>query len=77
MTCVHVHLQDSLKVLRVTYKSRLWDSLIPVDTLLREASSAGITPAMFDPQSRVVSAYTNLLEYLLHSKEQLVTGTAV
>lgn len=69
--------QDSLRVLRETYKSRLWDSLIPVDTLLREASRAGIPPAMFDPQGRAVSAYTNLLEYLLHSREQLVTGITV
>ncbi|MBL3528624.1 MAG: ParA family protein [gamma proteobacterium endosymbiont of Lamellibrachia anaximandri] len=65
---------DSLKVLRETYQEHLWRGLIPVDTLLREASRAGIPPAMFDPGGRGVSAYTDLLEDLQRVVEQPVSA---
>ncbi len=69
--------QDSLRVLREKYKDHLWNSLIPVDTRLRDASRAGIPPAVFDPNGRAVSAYSILLEHLLHGTEQWVSGLAV
>jgi chromosome partitioning protein len=56
---------DSLRVMRESYPGRVWHSLIPVDTLFREASKAGIPPALFAPQSRGVAAYERLLRELL------------
>lgn len=69
--------QDSLRVLRETYREHLWHSLIPVDTHFREASRVGIPPAMFDPQGRGVTAYRHLLQYLQQGDEQPLTGVAV
>ncbi|WP_199399727.1 ParA family protein, partial [endosymbiont of Ridgeia piscesae] len=67
---------DSLKVLRETYKEHLWQSLIPVDTRLREASRVGMPPSMFDPNCRSVAAYTELLQELQREGEPLSrTGT--
>jgi chromosome partitioning protein len=68
---------DSLKVLRETYRDKLWQSLIPVDTRLREASRAGIPPSIYDPNSRSVQAYRNLLEHLQQSGEPLLREVAV
>jgi chromosome partitioning protein len=56
---------DSLQVLKQNYASHLWNGVIPVDTKFREASRAGIPPAMFDPRARGVEAYTRLLEEML------------
>jgi chromosome partitioning protein len=69
--------KDSLKVLRETYREHLWNSLIPVDTRLREASRAGIPPPMFDPQSRGVAAYMRLMNDILHGAETTPTGMAI
>jgi chromosome partitioning protein len=60
---------DSLRVMRESYPGRVWHSLIPVDTLFREASKAGIPPAIFAPQSRGVAAYERLLRDLLDEGE--------
>jgi len=60
---------DTLRVLRERYPERLWHSLIPVDTLLREASKAGIPPAYFVPQGRGAMAYDKLLEDLLQEPQ--------
>jgi chromosome partitioning protein len=60
---------DSLRVMRESYPGRVWHSLIPVDTLFREASKAGIPPALFAPQSRGVAAYERLLRNLLDEGE--------
>lgn len=57
--------QDSLRILRQTYRDNLWPGVIPVDTKFREASRAGLPLPMFAPRSRGVEAYTGLLEYLL------------
>lgn len=59
---------DSLAVLRRNHDSNLWDGAVPIDTRLREASRAGLPPAVFDPRSRAVQAYTELLEQLLSDK---------
>jgi chromosome partitioning protein len=63
---------DSLRVMRESYPGRVWRSLIPVDTLFREASKAGIPPALYAPQSRGVAAYERLLHDLLDEGEEPV-----
>jgi chromosome partitioning protein len=55
---------DSLRFLRENYLQHLWQEVIPVDTKFREASRAGVPPAIFDPRSRGVEAYSKLLETL-------------
>ncbi len=56
---------NTLKVLRAGYEENLWPAFIPVDTRLRDASRAGVTPSQFDPGSRAVLAYKALLKHLL------------
>ncbi len=56
---------DALKVLQAQYGEHLWPAFIPVDTRLRDASRAGLTPSRFDASSRGVLAYRVLLKYLL------------
>jgi len=56
---------DSLQTLKQNYYQHLWQDVIPVDTKFREASRAGIPPALFDPRARGVEAYTRLLEAML------------
>lgn len=64
---------DSLAVLQRNHGEHLWNGQIPIDTRLREASRAGLPPSMFDPRSRAVGAYTDLLEYLM-SNDQAIPG---
>ncbi len=56
--------RDSLSILERNHAAHLWPGAIPIDTRLREASRAGLPPAIFDPRARAVQAYTELLEYL-------------
>ncbi len=56
---------DSLQTLKQNYSDHIWHDVIPVDTKFREASRAGIPPAIFDPRARGVAAYTRLLEAML------------
>lgn len=60
--------RDSLAVLQRNHGEHLWPGTIPIDTRLREASRAGLPPAIFDPRSRAVAAYTELLESLLNRR---------
>lgn len=69
--------RDSLKVLQESYGEELWQSLVPIDTRFREASRVGIPPAMFDPKSRGVAAYSQLLQYLQQSNESIAPRVAV
>lgn len=55
----------ALKLLRATYAETLWPAFIPIDTRLRDASRAGLTPSQFDANSRAVMAYRALLKHLL------------
>ncbi|WP_339524864.1 ParA family protein [Pseudomonas sp. EA_35y_Pfl2_R111] len=55
----------TLRVLRNSYPEHLWPAYIPVDTRLRDASRAGLTPSKFDNNSRGVIAYRALLKHLL------------
>jgi chromosome partitioning protein len=57
--------RDSLEVLRRDFADIVWEDLVPIDTLFREASRAGVPPALFDPRARGVQAYARLLEDLV------------
>ena len=57
--------RDSLEVLRRDFADIVWDDLVPIDTRFREASRAGVPPALFDPRARGVQAYARLLEDLV------------
>src|SRR5690606_12232852 len=56
---------STLKVLRHGYQANLWQAFIPIDTRLRDASRAGVTPSQHDPNGRAVLAYRALLKTLL------------
>ncbi len=56
---------DSLRTLRERYRDFVWNSIIPVDTLFREASRRGAPLSYLSPQSRGVIAYAGLLISLL------------
>ena len=64
----------TLRVLRDMYPEEIWQGYIPVDTRLRDASRAGLTPSQFDGKSRGVLAYRSLLKHLL--AQQLVPAVA-
>ena len=57
---------QSLRYLRDNYKDRLWTSVVPVDTKLRDASQAGVPPPYHVPKSRAIVAYSEFLESLMH-----------
>jgi len=57
--------RESLEVLHDTYPYNLWNEVIPVDTLFREASSRGTPLTVLRPRSRGSIAYRRLLTYLL------------
>ncbi len=59
---------STLRTLRNTYPDHLWPAYIPVDTRLRDASRAGLTPSQFDDKSRGVLAYRALLKHLLSNE---------
>jgi len=65
---------STLKLLRDSYPEQMWNAYIPVDTKLRDASRAGLTPSQFDNKSRGVLAYRALLKHML--AEQLVGQVA-
>jgi chromosome partitioning protein len=62
---------DTLRVMKGSFPDHLWHRLIPVDTLLREASKAGIPPAYFTPQGRGAMAYDQLLQDLMHEQDKM------
>ena len=69
--------KESLKVLRENYADHIWQNLIPIDTRFRDASRAGIPPAMFDPNTRGVVAYGRLLQYLQQGYRRSVSRLVV
>lgn len=56
---------DTLKELRATYQDTIWDNVIPIDTLFRDASRKGIPLSVARPSSRGCRAYSHLLDYLI------------
>lgn len=55
---------DALKQLRRNYGDELWQRVIPVDTLFRQASQVGVPLSMVEPQAKGVNAYRRLLDDL-------------
>mgnify|MGYP000055233697 CR=1 FL=1 len=69
--------RDSLILLRQSYPDNIWNSVIPIDTKIRDASIQGIPVPIYDPKSKSVEAYTNLLELLLQENKQIDKKMAV
>ncbi len=59
---------QSLKTLREQYRAQLWDSVIPIDTKLRDASQEGLPASVRYPDSRAVIAYRELLNELMKTE---------
>ena len=55
---------ETLRALRARTDLCLWDSLIPVDTLFRDASQLGKPLTLLQPYSRGSTAYHHLAEFL-------------
>ena len=56
---------DSLKEMERSYGSLVWDDVVPVDTLLREASRLGVPLNQIDGHARGAVAYKLLLDAAL------------
>lgn len=56
---------QSLQSLREQYQGRIWQTAIPIDTKLRDASRLGKAISQLDPESRGARAYQLLLKNLL------------
>mgnify|MGYP000609612836 CR=1 FL=1 len=62
--------RDGLILLRQTYPDKVWNSVVPIDTKIRDASLQGIPAPLFEPNSKASKAYTELLELLLQQNAQ-------
>ncbi len=60
--------RESLVALHQQYPHNAWDSVIPVDTKVRDASQVGVPLPLFDKTAKSVEAYSALLEQLLLDK---------
>jgi len=69
--------RDSLVLLKQKYPKNIWDSVIPVDTKIRDASHQGIPAPLIDPDSKSVVAYTALLDMLLLDEVEVDKALAV
>ncbi len=61
--------QDSLEMLRQLYREYLAETIIPIDTQFREASSRGQPLTTIQPRSRGALAYADLLNELQQNKQ--------
>jgi len=52
----------TLRVLRDNFKKNLWNKVIPIDTLFREASQAGQPLSFMVPRAKGVIAFQALLK---------------
>lgn len=59
---------EVLQQLRQDYRQWLWGNVIPVDTLFRDASKAGIPLPLMDEKARGSVSYTILVEHLLETQ---------
>lgn len=59
---------DTLENLQENYNEYLWDSVIPVDTRFREASSKGLPLSIMSKSTHGAKAYHNLTETLLNNE---------
>ncbi len=62
--------RESLLLLKQSYPNNLWDSVIPIDTKIRDASIQGIPAPLYEPKSKSAEAYASLLELLLQENTQ-------
>ncbi len=61
---------QSLRMINQTYPEQIAGAVIPVDTKLRNASSAGLVPSALDPSSHGVRAYAMLLRWIQQKQKQ-------
>ncbi|MFW5443676.1 MAG: ParA family protein [Methylococcaceae bacterium] len=61
--------RESLVFLRQNYAENVWQSVIPIDTKIRDASLQGIPAPISEPKSKAVGAYAELLELLLEKTQ--------
>jgi chromosome partitioning protein len=59
---------DTLEALREQYGHDLWPGVIPIDTLFREASRAGLPLNRMQAHARGVEGYRELLHYLIEGE---------
>jgi chromosome partitioning protein len=69
--------RESLILLKQNYPDNLWNSVIPIDTKIRDASIQGIPAPLYEPKSKSVKAYASLLELLLQENTQIDKKMAV
>jgi chromosome partitioning protein len=69
--------RESLILLKQNYPDNLWNSVIPIDTKIRDASIQGIPGPLYEPKSKSVEAYASLLELLLQDNTQADKKMAV
>ena len=60
--------RDSLVALHQQYPDNIWDSVIPIDTRVRDASQQGVPLSLLDKSAKAVEAYSELLELLMLDK---------
>lgn len=60
--------QDSMEMLRQLYREYLANTIIPIDTLFREASKQGLPLSIMHPKSRGALAYADLLDELQQNR---------
>ena len=60
--------RESLVSLHQQYPDNVWESVIPIDTKVRDASREGVPLPLFDKTAKAVEAYATLLELLLLDK---------
>lgn len=59
---------QGLALLHDRYSNEMWEGQIPIDTLFREASRAGMPLPLMAPSSRGSRAYENLFEMLIQQE---------
>ncbi len=69
--------RDSLIRLKQSYPENVWNSVIPIDTKVRDASIEGVPVTLYAPKSKSVEAYTALLELLLLENKKVDKKMAV
>jgi chromosome partitioning protein len=61
-----------MALLQKNYSNNLWNSVIPVDTKIRDASLQGIPAPILEPDTKAVLAYAELLQMLLQQEKRQV-----
>lgn len=59
---------NTLEELKSTYKGKVWNGVIPIDTKFRDASLAHLPISLYIKSSRGSFAYETLLNYLLQTE---------